>query len=202
MQLPSISQFRALGRTLATALAIALASVAVLITACSTALAMNASPHAFEEAQPDGTPVRLHIRGNEHYHWLEDMDGYTVLLDEPSREYRYARRNPDGRLGPTQFLAGKDNPANAGLTRRARPTEERIREREFNRRGELGGGPQLAEGATCAPEREGQDWHRALSARLQHVLQQAVPGIASLPRLEVASAPAHDDVARLHELRG
>ena len=50
-------------------------------------------------------------------------------------------------MGTTQFLAGKDNPANAGLTRRVRPTEERIREREFNRPdNQGGGGPQLAEG--------------------------------------------------------
>ena len=147
MHLSSINYFRAHGRALATALTMALVGAAVMLVASGTARAMNASPHAFEEAQPDGTPVRLHIRGNEYYHWTEDMDGYTVVLDEPTREYRYARRNPDGRLGPTRFLAGKDNPVNAGLTRRVRPTEERIREREFNRPdNQGGGGPQLAGG--------------------------------------------------------
>ena len=41
--------------------------------------AMPASPHASLEQQPDGSVVELHIRGDEHYSWTEDPDGYVVL---------------------------------------------------------------------------------------------------------------------------
>ena len=90
MQLHFRRQYLALAWNFAVPPAISLVSGIIVLAISGAALAMNASPHAFEEVQPDGTPVRLHVRGNEYYHWLEDMDGYTVVLDEPTREYRYA----------------------------------------------------------------------------------------------------------------
>ena len=106
---------------------IAVGASAAMLAAGSVAYAMNASPHTIEEVQPDGTRIQLHVRGDERYHWLEDLEGYTVLRDPASREYRYARRIPDGRLAPGTLRVGRDHPRSAGIARRIQPTPERIR---------------------------------------------------------------------------
>jgi hypothetical protein len=94
-------------------------------------IGMTASPHAFEETQPDGTPVRLHIRGGVDFHWLEDQDGYTVLKDGPN--YVYARLDQAGRLTPSDLLVGKANPSHAGLHRRTLPSPEVVQQLQAER---------------------------------------------------------------------
>ena len=121
-------------RTLASVIGKTVGIAVLTLVVDGTALAINASPHIFEELQPDGTPVRMLIRGDEYFHWLEDIDGYTVIRDETSREFQYALRDPDGRLAPTGFLVGRDDPGSAGLRRHVRPSQERVRERDFRNR--------------------------------------------------------------------
>ena len=116
------------------------------------AMAINASPHAFEEVQPDGTRVRLHVRGDERFNWLEDTEGYTVIRDPGSREYRYARRLADGRLAPGNLRVGRDNPRIAGLQRRLKPSPERLAAIRSGRPGNNeNAGPQLADGESGSP---------------------------------------------------
>lgn len=80
---------------------------------------MSASPTGFFEEQPDGSQVHLHIEGDEFFHWLEDVKGYTVVKD---REwFVYGRRDESGRLLPTGLRVGKDNPAKEGLLPRQLP---------------------------------------------------------------------------------
>ncbi len=80
---------------------------------------VSASPHAILETQPDGSKIILHIRGNEHFHWQEDADGFTVLRD--NKRYVYARRNAQGRLMPTAWEVGKVNPRAKWLMKRILP---------------------------------------------------------------------------------
>ncbi len=84
----------------------------------------SASPHAILETQPDGSKIVLHIRGNEHFHWQEDADGYTVLRDK--KRYVYARRSPRGRLVPTAWEVGKISPKAKGLLKRILPDRPKI----------------------------------------------------------------------------
>ncbi|MFN8641614.1 MAG: M6 family metalloprotease domain-containing protein [Candidatus Binatia bacterium] len=81
--------------------------------------AIMASPHPFEVRQPDGQRVQLHIRGDEHFHWLEDADGYTVMRDQGA--YVYATLDASGRMAATTMRVGRGNPAAAGLARRVLP---------------------------------------------------------------------------------
>jgi M6 family metalloprotease-like protein len=81
--------------------------------------AMPASPIAFEVAQPDGRKIQLHIRGDEFFHWNEDTDGYTVVKD--NGRFVYGKLNAKGRLGPTGFVVGRDNPKVSGLKKRILP---------------------------------------------------------------------------------
>ena len=79
-----------------------------------SAFAVSANPNTFEEIQPDGTPVSLRVRGDEHFNWTEDMLGYTVIRNKGW--YEYARVNPQGRLVPTGLRLGHANPAAFGLS--------------------------------------------------------------------------------------
>lgn len=82
--------------------------------------AMPASPLAFETHQPDGTPIKLHIRGDEKFNWYEDLDGYTVVRNKG--QYVYAQLDRNNRLVPTALAVGIDNPKAAGLRKRILPS--------------------------------------------------------------------------------
>src|SRR5262249_11814218 len=69
--------------------------------------------------QPDGHLVQLHIRGDEHSRWLENVDGYTVVRHEDA--YVYATLDHQGQLEPTALMVGRVSPATAGLSRRMLP---------------------------------------------------------------------------------
>lgn len=86
-------------------------------------VAVQASPQPFEEKQPDGSTITLRIHGDEHFHWLEDLDGYTVV-QSAQKEFVYGERDATGHVVPTDLRVGRANPASAGLTRRILPSRE------------------------------------------------------------------------------
>ena len=45
----------------------------------SLAVGMPAYPGPVSEQQPDGSNIELRIKGDEHFNWLEDANGYTVI---------------------------------------------------------------------------------------------------------------------------
>jgi hypothetical protein len=83
------------------------------------AQAISASPHPVEETQPDGTKIKLHIRGDEYFHWHEDMEGYSV--GRSNVRYVYAQLNKQSRLTSTDREVGKVNPKAKGLARKNLP---------------------------------------------------------------------------------
>ena len=44
--------------------------------------AMPASPQAFGEQQPDGSTIHLHLEGDEFFHWLADIRGFTTMSEQ------------------------------------------------------------------------------------------------------------------------
>ncbi|MBU2573067.1 MAG: hypothetical protein KKH28_03200, partial [Elusimicrobia bacterium] len=40
-----------------------------------------ANPKPVELSQPDGTRIKISLKGDEFYHWNEDDKGYTVFKD-------------------------------------------------------------------------------------------------------------------------
>ncbi len=104
--------------------------LAIILIACCVqpAFAIPADPSPIEFTQPDGASITLHLRGDERFHWYEDLQGFTVVHDRGA--YVYAKLDPDGSLAPTTHLVGVANPAEVGLTPRilpAPPTIQRIR---------------------------------------------------------------------------
>ncbi len=85
----------------------------------SAANAMPANPNGFTETQPDGSEINLQIHGDEHFHWVSDSKGYTVLRDRAW--FVYSQKGPNGRLVPSGNRVGKVNPAALGLTPRTLP---------------------------------------------------------------------------------
>jgi len=92
----------------------------LLIASVPSAFAVSANPDAFQDVQPDGTVVSLRVRGDEHFNWSEDLDGYTVIRNKGW--YEYARLNSQGRLVPTGLKVGIDNPKAVGLSKGILPS--------------------------------------------------------------------------------
>lgn len=59
----------------------ALCAALLAVSAGNTALAVPAFPKPVTVKQPDGTSITIRIRGDEHLHWTETTDGYTLLKD-------------------------------------------------------------------------------------------------------------------------
>ena len=56
--------------------------------------------------QPDGTVLNCLASGDEFYNWLHDKDGYTILRNPATGFLVYANK-VDGKLVPTEFIAGR-----------------------------------------------------------------------------------------------
>jgi len=98
-----------------------LALIAIFVI-CEVILAMPANPVAFDARQPDGKKIRLHIRGDERFHWFEDVEGYPVVRDK--KRYAYGKLDRNGRLEATALTVGTDNPKAAGMKKKVLfPTE-------------------------------------------------------------------------------
>lgn len=66
--------------------------------------------------QPNGDTLHCFATGDEYYHRLHDRQGYTILQDPQTGYYVYGMLSEEGELVPSQLIAGRDNPAAAGLT--------------------------------------------------------------------------------------
>jgi M6 family metalloprotease-like protein len=77
-------------------------------------LAAPANSTPFSYIQPNGTKVMLRLRGDEFFHWHEDLAGFTVVAK--GEAYYYAQLNAGGQLEATAWLAGSVDPATKGLT--------------------------------------------------------------------------------------
>lgn len=109
-------------RALACALALATAALATVVPV-RPARAISANPAELVLHQPDGERLRVHLVGDEHENWFQDLRGF-VLLQDTRGVYRYAVRDADGELVPGPDRAGSVDPAAAGLQPALRPTRE------------------------------------------------------------------------------
>jgi M6 family metalloprotease-like protein len=64
--------------------------------------------------QPDGDTLRCFASGDEYYNWLHDVDGYTILQDPVTGYFVYAKKKL-GRLVSSGLVAGRSDPAAAGI---------------------------------------------------------------------------------------
>src|SRR6266550_811461 len=84
--------------------------------------AIIANPDPVELTQPDGSKITLRLRGDEWFNWLEDLQGYTVVIEQG--KYVYATLNTQGLLAPTGLAVGQADPGTAGLTKGLLPSSQ------------------------------------------------------------------------------
>ena len=87
------------------------------------ATAVMADPRPFEHTQPDGTKITLRLRGDEFFHWYEDMEGFTVLRE--GNRFIYGTFDSQNQLAPTIWNAGEIDPRILGLVPHMLPPPER-----------------------------------------------------------------------------
>lgn len=61
-----------------------LASIALIIVTFRGAVAISANPNPIIQDDLEGLPP-IYIRGDEHFHWEEDENGYTIIDDPDSQ---------------------------------------------------------------------------------------------------------------------
>ena len=145
----------------------------------STAHAIPASPYSFDVVQPDGTRITLRVRGDERFNWLEDLNGFTVVVD--NRRYVYADLGPGRDLTPTNLVVGRDDPPGQawgryrGSCRRRAPVPCRLRAAGRGRGGHSGGlagGERPQPGDPLPVQRPHAGGADPRSGRLRHPVQR------------------------------
>jgi len=75
--------------------------------------------------QPDGTVLHCYASGDEFHNWLHDKNGFTIIRDPETGFYVYADEI-NGSLVPTDYIAGREDPAAAGLQPEVNISPERV----------------------------------------------------------------------------
>ena len=70
-----------------------------------TLLRGPANPEPVVWDQPDGTQITVRLFGDEHGHFAETMDGYTLVRSADGDAWMYAERVVDGHLRPAEMMA-------------------------------------------------------------------------------------------------
>ena len=105
-------------------------AIALTIIILLTATAVYAAPPPpviSRLKQADGTVFEARAYGDEWYSGVETVDGYTILFNEQTQNWVYARRGSDGSLNLSSLVVGEDRPL--GIPKHLRPAPELIASR-------------------------------------------------------------------------
>jgi M6 family metalloprotease-like protein len=117
----------------------------VLFLLSIVAVGASAAPLTFLPQvlrQPDGGILNCFASGDEFYNWLHDKDGFTIIQDQQSGYYVYARLQNE-EIVPTSLIALRSNPASAGLQPWIKLPPHKILERRAQLRKTIGGDASL-----------------------------------------------------------
>ena len=96
---------------------------ALCAIACSRAAAVPAYPGLITVKQPSGKTVSIYLRGDEHNHWGETPDGYTLLRDGEGF-WAFARATAEGGIEASALRYDGSSRAaeQAGIRKDLRPS--------------------------------------------------------------------------------
>jgi len=77
-----------------------------------------ASPDIVEGRQPDGTVIKMYLKGDERINWVETEEGYTIAQDEKGY-WRYVQKYEGKKPVLSEIPADKAPPE--GLRKNIRP---------------------------------------------------------------------------------
>lgn len=72
-------------------------AAAATMAGIGTANAVPAYPGKIQTEQPDGTVITVNLKGDEHFHWAETTDGYTLLRNSEGF-WTFAKQAADGKV--------------------------------------------------------------------------------------------------------
>lgn len=121
--------------------------VLAVFLACNAlvpATAVPADPEPVAVEQPDGTDIRLRLKGDESFSWHETSEGYAVVKDPTDGFWKYARpaTNRVAFVAIPDARVGKGDPARHGIRRHAMPDPKMLRIYIKERRRALEGAPE------------------------------------------------------------
>lgn len=64
-----------------------------------------AIPTPVKVKQPDGTEITVYLKGDEKVHWMETLDGYSLMYDN-NKNIVYAMTDANGNMVPSGIKAG------------------------------------------------------------------------------------------------
>lgn len=109
-----------------------LAVLFVLIYSSAISFAVIANPQFVETTQPDGSKIKISLKGDEFYHWNEDISGYTVIKDNKNKYWVYAEQNADGSLKPSANIVGKHFPVSIQKSLKDENKLQKARQKNVN----------------------------------------------------------------------
>jgi M6 family metalloprotease-like protein len=116
------------------------AILVVLMPSCLESAPLRYLPVTLR--QPDGSSLQCFASGDEHYNWLHDAEGYTIIRDPRSGWYTYAV--PDGNtLVASTHIPGRAQPELVGLTPWLKMQDQIEIARRFGRPGLAKGGASI-----------------------------------------------------------
>jgi M6 family metalloprotease-like protein len=71
--------------------------------------AVPANPNPVEAIQPDGTKITYFLKGDEKVHWMQSLDGYTLLYNN-EQFIVYAEKDRDENLVPSKHVYSDKQP--------------------------------------------------------------------------------------------
>lgn len=123
--------------------------LALMLGSAETAKAVSACPTPATVTQPDGSAIKIVLRGDESFHWHEDEAGFTILKDAQSGRWAYAKSDMTGGLIPSDLAVGKGDPRQLGLAPRILPSRAVLRAAKSLRAGpETDGTPETTAPST------------------------------------------------------
>ncbi len=89
--------------------------------------AVPAAPVVHVLSQPDGTQFKARQWGDEWSNGWETSEGYSIVLDKPSKSWRYAEVKTDGSLAPSANLVGNGGKPSLKMQKSLRPTGQALK---------------------------------------------------------------------------
>jgi len=83
----------------------------LIVSHFTTAYGDNAPPFIFTLRQPDGVEFSARVFGNEWYHWVETLDGFTIRKNPVNGFWEYLERTASGGLVLSGRQVVRDAPA-------------------------------------------------------------------------------------------
>lgn len=130
-------------RAIGTSPCVLLLSALLVLASLSSSRAVPAAPDGIETAQPDGTRVIIHGRGDEYFAWNETPEGYVAVRDLADGFWKYAlpATNQAAFRALANARVGTVSPAALGLRPHTLPDAQLMRRLLRSRRAAAKGKP-------------------------------------------------------------